>query len=229
MSARSRRTSRSPCSPTRAIATPSGERCVRGSSRTGTSWRRWTARRPSTSSASGAWRSGRWDAGSMTIPLSSWPPARPGCSAAGWPPSTAAGVSRPVERSSHVGDQLLDAFVHGFEWVLAEDGPLRLVVQLQVHPVHRVVTALRLRLTDEVAAELRARRLGRFPHRFRDLLFRDDPVDPPAVLEEVVEPPTPIHVVGGEVEERDPRRREREVVLPHVAFDHQPLRHPIHL
>src|SRR5687768_13754943 len=51
---------------------------------------------------------------------------------------------------SHVRDQLLHAFVDGLERVLAQNGPLRLIVELQVHPVDRVVPSLRLRLPDEV-------------------------------------------------------------------------------
>src|SRR5438093_119968 len=38
--------------------------------------------------------------------------------------------------ASHVGDQVLHALVHGFERVLAQDRPLGLVVQLEVHPIH---------------------------------------------------------------------------------------------
>src|SRR3546814_20910072 len=64
------------------------------------------------------------------------------------------------------GDELLDALVVGLERVLAEHGALRLVVQLQVHPVDRVVALALLGPTDELAAEpgpggLR-RRLDRF-------------------------------------------------------------------
>src|SRR3954454_16411010 len=54
---------------------------------------------------------------------------------------------------SHAGDELVHAVVDGAERVLAQDGALRLVVQLQVHPVHREVAALLLRLGDELAAQ----------------------------------------------------------------------------
>src|SRR3954453_10186165 len=53
--------------------------------------------------------------------------------------------TQPQSRS-HAGDELVHAVVDGAERVLAQDGPLRLVVELQVHPVHREVPALLLRL-----------------------------------------------------------------------------------
>src|ERR1700730_14679040 len=48
----------------------------------------------------------------------------------------------------HAGDQLLDPLVHRPERVLAQHGPLGLVVQLQVHPVHGEVTAALLGPAD---------------------------------------------------------------------------------
>ena len=58
------------------------------------------------------------------------------------------------------------------ERVLAQHGALGLVVQLQVHPVHRVVAALRLGLADELAAELGPRGLRRLAHGPVDLARR---------------------------------------------------------
>ena len=51
------------------------------------------------------------------------------------------------------GDELLDPLVARPERVLAEDGALGLVVELQVHPVDRVVALALLGPPDELAAE----------------------------------------------------------------------------
>src|SRR5260370_25566617 len=64
-------------------------------------------------------------------------------------------------RKSHAGDQLLDSLVHRAERVLAQHGPLGLVVQLQVNPVDGEITPLLLGPADELAAQLRPRRLRR--------------------------------------------------------------------
>src|ERR1700761_4679746 len=65
----------------------------------------------------------------------------------------------------HAGDELLYSLVDGAEGVLAQDGALGLVVQLQVDPVDGEVPALLLGAADELAAELgagglRGNRLG---------------------------------------------------------------------
>ncbi len=60
-------------------------------------------------------------------------------------------------------DQPLDAFVAGLERVLAEHGALRLVVELQVHPVDGVVALAFLGPLDERAAQPGARGLRRVP------------------------------------------------------------------
>src|SRR2546422_7990311 len=66
-------------------------------------------------------------------------------------------------------DQALDPFVAGLERVLADDRLAFRVVQLQVDPVHTVVLALQVCLTDELAAQAGAARLRRalacLPHR----------------------------------------------------------------
>src|SRR5206468_11311489 len=88
----------------------------------------------------------------------------------GSPPAAAAPSPTAADRS-HVRDQLLHPVVNAAERVLAEHRPLRLIVQLQVDPVDGVVAPLRLRLADEVAAELGTGRLRRLAHRGADVLL----------------------------------------------------------
>src|SRR5262252_8045628 len=57
-------------------------------------------------------------------------------------------------------DQALHPLVVALERVLAEYGLALRVVQLEVDPVHAVVLALEVGLTDELAAQTRPRRLG---------------------------------------------------------------------
>src|SRR3989442_15802293 len=63
----------------------------------------------------------------------------------------------PLERS----DEALDSLVVGLERVFAEDRLAFRVVELQIDPVHAVVLALQVGLTDELAAQAGARRLRR--------------------------------------------------------------------
>src|SRR2546429_4248422 len=58
-----------------------------------------------------------------------------------------------IPARSHVGDELLHPLIHRLERVLAQDRALGLVVQLQVHPVDRVVAALLLGHPDELPAQ----------------------------------------------------------------------------
>src|ERR1700753_117760 len=53
----------------------------------------------------------------------------------------------------HPGDELFDPLVDRAERVLAQHGPLSLVVELQVHPVHGEVAPPLLRPADELAPE----------------------------------------------------------------------------
>src|SRR4051794_33670356 len=53
----------------------------------------------------------------------------------------------------HRGDELLDPFVDAAIRVLTQHGALRLVVQLQVHPVDGEVSSPLLGTADEVAAQ----------------------------------------------------------------------------
>src|SRR6185437_7542287 len=61
---------------------------------------------------------------------------------------------KPPDLPLHAGDQLLDPLVDRAERVLAQHGPLSLVVQLEVHPVDGEVAPLLLGPADELAAQL---------------------------------------------------------------------------
>src|SRR5580704_5450426 len=61
----------------------------------------------------------------------------------------------------HARDELLDPLVDRTERVLAQHGPLGLVVQLEVHPVDGEVAPLLLGPADELTAQLGPRRLRR--------------------------------------------------------------------
>src|ERR1017187_10674820 len=68
--------------------------------------------------------------------------------------SPAAGPgSYPITMHLHAGDQLLHPLVDRPERVLAQDGPLRLIVELEMHPVYREVAPPLLRAPDEIAAQ----------------------------------------------------------------------------
>src|SRR5207247_9592843 len=69
----------------------------------------------------------------------------------------------------------LDPLVLGFERVLAQDGALGVVVELQVHPVDRVVTATLGGSPDELAPQPGPRRLRRRVDRDVDLLVGAHP------------------------------------------------------
>src|SRR6476661_10513216 len=69
----------------------------------------------------------------------------------------------------HPRDELLDPLVDRAERVLAQYGPLSLVVQLEVNPVDGEVAPLLLGPADELAAELGPRRLRRAPLGLEDV------------------------------------------------------------
>src|SRR5689334_16680099 len=71
------------------------------------------------------------------------------------------GTLRRPRRRSHAVDQPLDPLVVGPERVLAQHGPLGLVVELQMYPVDGEVTTPLLGLADELAAEPSPGGLGR--------------------------------------------------------------------
>src|SRR5688572_18327570 len=97
--------------------------------------------------------------------------------------------------SSEGGDEALDPLVLGLERVLAEHRALCLVVELEMHPVDRVVALALLGPLDERPPQPRPRRLGRRRDGGLDVGVVHDPVDLPAPLQQVVERPRARHVV----------------------------------
>src|SRR5207247_2160330 len=77
------------------------------------------------------------------------PPAQPAARAA-TQSAASASRARGMTVPSHAGDQLVHPVVVGPERVLAQDGALGLVVELQVDPVDGVVAAALLGLADEL-------------------------------------------------------------------------------
>src|SRR5206468_882380 len=80
-------------------------------------------------------------------------------------------------RFLEAGDELFDPLVARLERVLAQDGALGLVVELQVHPVDGVVALALLGLADELAPQAGPRGLGRVDDRVVDGLVVGDAVD----------------------------------------------------
>src|SRR5450759_5737919 len=78
-------------------------------------------------------------------------------------------LRRPHRLRLHRVDEALDALVHALEGVLAEHRALGLVVQLEVHPVDRVVAPRLLRPAHEVTTELCPGGLRRDHRRLEDL------------------------------------------------------------
>src|SRR4029077_15323897 len=87
----------------------------------------------------------------------------------------------------HPRDQLLDPLVHRAERVLAQHGPLSLVVQLEVHPVDGEVAPLLLGPADELAAQLGPRRLRRDRLGLEDVDVAGRPLHRPGPLQQVVQ------------------------------------------
>src|SRR5438105_4563093 len=104
-------------------------------------------------------------------------------------------------------DQLLDAFVAGLEGVLAQNRALRLIVQLQVHPVDRVVALALLGAPDELAAQPSARRLRRLVDGSVDRLVGAHALDEAPRLHAVEEAAFAVDVVVLEIDARDLRGR----------------------
>src|SRR3954447_15003799 len=129
----------------------------------------------------------------------------------------------------HAGDELVDALVDGLERALAQDGALRLVVELEVHPVDGEVAALLLGAADELTAQPRPGRLRRHVLRLEDPRLVGHPVDLAVALEQVVEPAPAADVVIGEVHLGDAGVRERKVALGAVALDEAELGGPVDL
>src|ERR1700677_1015162 len=104
-----------------------------------------------------------------------------------WPRGTAHACPGGNFRRSHTRDELFDPFVHRTERVLAQDGPLRLIVQLQVHPADGERTALFLRPADELAAQLAPGGLRRDRLGLEDIDVTCGPLHRPGPLQQVVQ------------------------------------------
>src|ERR1700730_2502426 len=107
---------------------------------------------------------------------------------------------------SHARNELLDALVHRAERVLAEHGPLGLVVQLEMHPVDGEIAPLLLGPADKLAAQLGPRRLRRDRLGLEDVDVAGRPLHRPGPLQQVVQAAAAVHVVVGQVELGHPRR-----------------------
>src|SRR4029450_2461899 len=132
-------------------------------------------------------------------------------------------------RRSEAGDQPLDPLVAGLERVLAQDGALGLVVELQVDPVDRVVALALLGPADELAPEAGPGGLRRGLDRLVDGLVGGDPLDHVALLQPVEQPALAVDVVVLQVDEGDLGVAERQVVLGAVGLDQLVLDHPVAL
>src|SRR4051794_29911122 len=89
--------------------------------------------------------------------------------------------------SLHAGDELFHPIVDGSERVLAQDGALRLVVELEMDPVHGEVASLLLSPFDEVASQPGASGLRGDGLGLEDAKVAGDPVDGALALEQVIE------------------------------------------
>src|SRR5436190_7314120 len=141
-------------------------------------------------------------------------------------PATMAVRRIASEPRSHAGDEFFHPFVDGAERVLAENRALRLVVELQVHPVHGEVAATLLRPLDELPAQPRPRCLRRHRLRLEDRDVAARALDCAALLQQVVKAAVAVDIVVGEVDLRDPRRGQWEVVLGAVPLDQLVLDDP---
>src|SRR3954453_19105420 len=129
----------------------------------------------------------------------------------------------------HAFDEFMHPLVVRAERVLAEDGALRLVVELQVHPVHREVAPTLLGTLDELSPEPGPRGLGRDGLRLEHPEVVGHPGDRTTPFQEVVKTSAPVDVVVREVQLRDPRVAQRQPVLGAVALEQLPLDHPVDL
>src|SRR5271165_936092 len=90
-------------------------------------------------------------------------------------------------RFSHAGDEPLDSLIDRTERVLAQYGPLSLVVQLEMHPVDGEVTPLLLRPADKLTAQLGPGCLRRDRLGLEDVQVPRDPVHGASALQQVVQ------------------------------------------
>src|SRR5205823_10963905 len=94
--------------------------------------------------------------------------------------------SLSVTSASYRVDELLNPVVDAAVRVLAQNGALGLVVQLQMNPVHREVPTFLLGPADEVAPQLRAGRLWRHVLGLEYREVRGHPVDRASFVQGVV-------------------------------------------
>src|SRR5580704_15100060 len=132
-------------------------------------------------------------------------------------------------RGLHPRYELFDPLVHGAERVLAQDGPLCLVVQLQVHPVDGEVTPLLLRPADELTTQLGPGGLRRNRLGLENVDVARGALHGAGPLQQVVQAPAAVHIVVGQVQLSHPRRGQREVKTGPVPLDQLVLRHPVDL
>src|SRR5579871_1153129 len=131
--------------------------------------------------------------------------------------------------SSQGGDELLDAVVAALERVLAQHGALRLVVELEVDPVHGVVAAALFGPLDELAPQPCPRRLWRLVDGDVDLLVGAHALDEAAGLQAVEEAPLAVDVVVLKVDESNARVGERHLVAVLVGLHQLVLDDPVAL
>src|SRR5262247_608959 len=126
-------------------------------------------------------------------------------------------------------DQALHPLVVALERVLAEYGLALRVVQLEVDPVHAVVLALEVGLTDELAAQPRPRRLGWHVLRALDQVVARDAVDHVVLDELEVESLVRADVVVLQVHQGDFGIAPRQAMPLHEGLDDALLDHPVDL
>src|SRR5215211_756007 len=121
--------------------------------------------------------------------------------------------------TSHAGDEPIHAFVDGAEGVLAQHGPLCLVVELEVHPVDGEVATPFLSTADELAAQPGPGGLRRDRLRREHVEVTADAVDGAALLHQREQATATADVVVREVELGHARVGQRQVVPVAVALD----------
>src|SRR3954465_1097712 len=98
----------------------------------------------------------------------------------------AARCAGAARKRLHAGYELFHPVVHGAERVLAQDGALRLVIELEMDPVDGEVAPLLLRALDEVSTQPSASCLRRHRLGLEDAQVGGDALDGALALEQVV-------------------------------------------
>src|SRR5271166_5502632 len=132
-------------------------------------------------------------------------------------------------RGLHARDQPLDPLVNRPEWVLAEHGALRLLIELEMYPVDSKVTPRRLGRADELTAQPGAGGLRRMVDRLRDVLVGGDTRRQALALQQIEDTAPPLDVVIGQIELGDLRVGQLHVVAVLVALEQLALDHPVDL